>query len=615
MTVHLRWLAAFCLVAHATAHAGTTAFSDVSDAAGIAVAQGGHMPGQAWGDVDGDGWLDLYVTGGTGPNVLYRNDGDGTFSISPFSDQVAMPSSISGGAVFADYDNDGRPDLYVLVESESAGSGPNRLFHNDGASGFTDVTDVAGVGDMGVGTTGSWGDFDEDGDLDLYVANWGCNGCENTSRDGLYRNEGDGTFADISDALGPEAYGFGFVASWLDYDNDGDLDIYLVNDKNFAGSGVYPFRNVLWRNDGPGCGDWCFTDVSVAAGADVAVDGMGLAIADYDDDGDLDMYFSNAGPQVFLRNLTSQGTPGFVDASAALGVGFFATGWGTLFLDYDNDGWRDLYLATSDPLASRANRLFQNDGLAPDPAFTDVTATSGADHAAYTMGVASADYDGDGWMDLVIGNLGGDASEGYVLYRNMMHTTSTNEWLSVRLHGGGPVNRDGVGARVFVTTDDGRTQMSEVKCGSSLGSGNDLAQHFGLGTAAIEEVEVVWPDGLVRSYPGVSANQVVDLSYATVGTPETNGPRAVVTTVMPNPLARSTSIRFDLARAGTAELEIFDAAGRLVRTLIDGPLPAGAHAVIWDSERADGTPAPSGVYLYRLRVGATIETGRFVLAR
>ncbi|NIU17476.1 MAG: hypothetical protein GWN61_26440, partial [candidate division Zixibacteria bacterium] len=302
-------------------------FQDVSGAAGISATHTTELMiiGQAWGDVNQDGWPDLFVTDDEGPNTLYLNDGDSTFSVSPNNAQVAMPGMVGSGAVFGDYNNDDWPDLYVL------NVGPNMLFMNNGGNGFVDVTSPAGVGDGNRGQTGAWGDYDKDGFLDLYVVNYNCTACPNGNRDTLYHNNGDGTFSDVTGALIDQVIRKpGFTGSFLDYDNDGDLDIYVVND--------FRTGNVLWRNDGPGCNYWCFTDVSLSSGADTRVDGMGLAIGDYDIDGDLDLYFSHNGPAVLLQNQTSQGSPTFVDGSAAAGVNFAAIGWGTVFFDFDNDG-------------------------------------------------------------------------------------------------------------------------------------------------------------------------------------------------------------------------------------------------------------------------------------
>ena len=505
-------------------------FVDVTEAAGINATHRGSWEefvdgeeftdgylavGQAWGDYDNDGWLDLYVTGNLDDNVLYHNNQDGSFRVAEISPSVSLPEATSGGAVWADYDNDGWRDLYVLNH------GANALFHNDGGIGFTDVTEIAGVGDTGKGTTAAWGDYDNDGYLDLYVTNWSCfPGCDplnfNLHRDRLYRNSGDGTFNDRTDALVYEkTLGSGFAASFMDFDNDGDLDIYVVNDQKRN-----PIGNVLWRNDGAGCKGWCWTDVSAETGTDHTLYGMGLAVGDYDNDSDLDFFFSNMGNSMAL--LQNQGDSTFVDQAEAAGVdlrsGTNIAGWGTCFLDYDNDGWLDLYLATTkfvqlDPLYVNKgltfiypNVLFQNNG---NGSFTDVGSTSWREVARPSMGVACADYDNDGWLDFVVGNW----NRGYRLYHNEGLTGAGNHWLTVRLVGAGPVNRDAVGARVYVATNDGRTQMQEVKSGSSLGAGNDTALHFGLGAATAEELTVVWPNGLTRSLSNVPADQIWRVGY------------------------------------------------------------------------------------------------------
>ena len=168
---------------------------------------------------------------------------------------------------------------------------------------------------------------------------------------------------------------------------------------------------------------WCFTDVSVSAGADTPVYGMGVAVGDYDADGDLDLYFSSIGPQVLLQNQTSQGSPTFIDVAEAAGVQSDTIGWGPIFFDYDNDGWLDLYLATFTTLPDPGNRLFHNKG---DGTFTDVSAGSGANDESASMGLAYADYDNDGWVDFIIGNYGDD----YVLYRNVAQGEQAGDWLT-----------------------------------------------------------------------------------------------------------------------------------------------------------------------------------------
>ena len=480
-----------------------TPFLHVTEAAGIDAkhTQGYQVTGQAWADYDRDGWLDLYVTDSVGPNTLYRNNGDGAFSVSLLNDLVALPEHYSGGASWADYDNDGWPDLLVL------GREADVLFHNEGGQGFTDVTAAAGVSDPYASKTASWADYDNDGWLDLYVANWSCvPRCARTpgstgQPDQLYHNNGDGTFSNASALLGGKNSGGGFVARWLDYDDDGDLDIYLINDEF-----ILPPGNKLFRNDGPGCDGWCFSEVSEEAGADTRVMGMGVAADDWDRDGDLDIFFTNAGKMVLLQN-QSDGT--FVNVAAEAGVELNrnSVGWGAVSLDYDNDSARDLYVALM--MADRPgayNPLFHNDGTG---VFSDTGPASGAADPGPSVGVASADYDNDGWVDLVVGNY----DRGYHLYRNTALAGEANRWLALKLSGGGPVNRDAVGARVYVTTSDGRVQMQDVHNGSSVGGGSTLTLHYGLGEAEIKSVEIRWPDGTSQTIADLVPNTAYEIGY------------------------------------------------------------------------------------------------------
>ncbi|MCO6451490.1 MAG: VCBS repeat-containing protein [Caldilineales bacterium] len=478
-----------------------TPFRNVTASAGIRAVQldGYQITGQAWGDYDNDGWLDLYLTDGGGPNSLYRNQGDGTFVLSPINDDVALPDHDSSGAVFADYDNDGRVDLYVV------GRGPDVLFRNTG-NGFEDVTKAAGIDQPGGGKTASWGDYDADGWLDLYIANWSCiptcGRPHEGDRDGFYHNNGDGTFTDVTHLLGSHTRGAGFVATFTDFDDDGDPDIYLVNDEFIA-----PTGNKLWRNDGPGCDGWCFTQIAGEVGADTMVMGMGLATDDFNQDGLLDFYFSNAGEMALLQNQSGRT---FSDVAEAAGVALesSAIGWGTVTLDYDNDGDRDIYLALMkrDETVSPFNPLFQNSG---DGTFTELGVASGAADPGPSIGVAAADYDRDGRVDLLVGNY----RRTYELYRNQGTVGADNNWLTLKLVGGGPVNRDAIGARVMVLGDDGRSQVQEVRSGSSVGSGNPTELYFGLGGAASAQALVRWPDGRIQVFTNLKPNQAYVLTY------------------------------------------------------------------------------------------------------
>lgn len=472
-------------------------FSDVTVSAGVVQDHTFifNTTGQAWGDVDRDGCPDLYLTDYAGPNTLFRNRCDGTFEPHPLGGPLALSAERSSGAVFADYDNDGWLDLWVGGFGHS-----NHLFRNLAGAGWSDVTATAGVGHAGPASSGAWGDIDADGHLDLFVANYGVD-FRPEARDILYRNRGDGTFEDVSHWIEEmRARGPAFANRFVDFDDDGDADLYVVNDKHFG--------NPLWRNDGPGCGGWCFVDVSETSGADRPVCGMGIAVGDYDRDGDLDFHFSGANELVLMENRTTPGAELFVEVGQQTGVDQDVIGWGAVFLDADNDGWLDIYQAISDTNPAISNRLFRNLGTSQGGimAFEDVSDETGYGRSS---GVASADYDRDGRMDVVVGNFG----EGYALYRNIRDDASSRSWLLLTLEGHGRVNRDAIGTRVELVTTNGDRLVRDLASGASLGAGNELVLHFGLGSSAVDHLEIRWPDGQRQTLGAVPTGTTTHLVH------------------------------------------------------------------------------------------------------
>jgi hypothetical protein len=305
---------------------GVGGFSDVG--AGVGVAGSGAWYGVAWGDYDGDNDVDAYTLNFSGPNSLFRNNGNGTFSEVAGAAGVADSSS-SRGAVWVDYNGDGRADLSV------ARDGANRLYRNNGDGTFSDLAPAAGVDHIGNGRTTSWADYDNDGDVDLYLTNVGA--------DVLYRNNGDGTFTDVTVSAGIWDNLSGFSAAWADYDNDDDFDLYVANSDGSGGQ--------LYQNDGDGT----FTNVTVSA----KVDGLlsfSASWNDYDHDGDVDLYVG----RTMLRN-NGDGTFSNVTGATGLGEGGFVAGtpWG----DYDGDNDEDLFLPSDS--SSSVNRLMASD---PPPA-------------------------------------------------------------------------------------------------------------------------------------------------------------------------------------------------------------------------------------------------------
>ena len=490
-------------------------------------------------DYNGDGLQDIYVTSTPdfagltpdteGENALFHNNGDGTFTDVAESAGVADAEAKGNGGCAADYDNDGDQDLFVT------NWGVSKLFRNDGNGAFTNAAESAGLSDpdatyrsMGC----AWGDYDRDGALDFIVVRH----IDESNPDAftkrlyyfdvrplaLFHNDGDGTFTEVTHLLGATAspsrtqgaygnlWGAGFQPAWLDFDNDEDLDLYIIND-----FGEYIHPNVLWRNDGSDeDGKWLFTDVSEPSGAGTAMFGMGLAVADYNSDGYLDMFVTNIGDNVLLT--TSDGST-FRDVAADAGVAFGEfrrqqrVSWGTVFFDYDNDGYEDLYVASgyldTDDINRRQqpNLLFRNNRSG---AFDNVSAISGAADWGTGRGVAYADFNEDGCLDLYVVNLGRSASEGEPARLFQNRCDWGNSWLIVKTVGSDS-NRDGIGARITLVAD-GRTQIREITAGASNSSQNMLPAHFGLGRAGVvDELRVQWPSGTLQTLRDVAPNRVL----------------------------------------------------------------------------------------------------------
>jgi hypothetical protein len=492
-------------------------FEDVTEQAGVVTTVpepvcGQFANGAAWGDVDGDGWPDLVVTRLGDPVQLFVNRGDGTFA----DESAARGIDVAGanGAAFADFDDDGDADV-VLV-----GDGPDVLLENDGSGHFTDVTAAAGVaGDPAHrGMSAAWGDYDSDGLLDLYVTNYmDCSGPWTTEEevvanveyhpDVLYHNEGDGTFTDATSVLPRPDASSGFTAAWLDADSDGLLDLYLAND--FVG--LSPDHNRLWRGTGPGGSGWTFADVSLESGTGLYMNTMGVGVGDVDRDGDLDLALSNIGGNKLLRG---NGDATFVeDVDSGIerpmqGVDWFTVTWGTAVADFDLDGWDDVFMAAGNLLQSpevvigdQPNMLFLNDGTGQR--FLDVSAATGTDAIGESKGVATADYDGDGALDLFVVDQEGQPH----LYRNVTPREGRH-WLELDL-AGTRSNADACGARVRVVAGDA-TITRVVLCGSGgSGSANDHRLHLGLGAVTtIDSVEVQWPSGATQVIDGVAVDEV-----------------------------------------------------------------------------------------------------------
>ena len=484
-------------------------------------------------DYDRDGYPDMYfpnaptvamaLKGEKAPSALFHNNGNGTFTDVTTKAGVQYPCFAMGGAV-ADYNNDGWPDMYVTC------LGKNVLYRNNGNGTFTNVAAQAGV-EAGHWSTGAaFADYDGDGFADLMVSSYvdfdlnslpqfgssltckfrgldvqcGPRGLKG-SGDFLFHNNGDGTFTDVSKATGvedkPGYFGLGVV--WSDLSNSGRPDLYVADDST---------PNYLYRNDGKGH----FTDISYESGTAVSGDGseqgsMGVAVADYNHTGRFSLYVTNFAdePNTLYRN---DGSGNFTDVSYDSGAAAATlpyVKWGDAFVDLDNDGWADLLSVNGhvypqvDEIPSGARYREAGDLLLNQTNGTFCDATAQAGPAIGTprvgRGLAVADLDNDGAMDVVIGDLDGAP----VVLHN--EGAPQRHWISFEL-AGTKSNRLGIGARVTVTAG-GMTQTDEVRSGGSYLSQNDLRLHFGLGSAnKVDRVEVRWPSGSTEALTNLKSD-------------------------------------------------------------------------------------------------------------
>jgi Tfp pilus assembly protein PilF len=459
--------------------------------------------GSAWGDYDNDGDLDIVAVGTYQPHVLYRNNGDGTFT--NVAEQAGIADPRGGwGSLFADYDNDGYLDLYITRGGWS-GAAENTLYHNNGDGTFTNVTQIAGVADPQSSFCAAWADYDNDGYLDLYIADGVIgDGAANV----LYHNNGDGTFTNTADIAGVANTGNSLGTAWGDYDKDGYIDLHVVN---------FGQSNVLYRNNGDGT----FTDVTAATGMNLSVtDAFVTFFLDVDNDADLDIFISNSGSfqafiacqitgnathdsdrQVLYRN-NGDGT--FTDVTRESGLYHAFGAMGANFGDINSDGYVDIYLATGAPQMGRLERdaLFQNNG---DGTFTDVTVDLGLGNVGKGHGVTFGDADADGDVDIYVpvgGAFIGDQWHN-LFYQN---TGVTYNWITLKLVGV-KSNRDGIGAKVTLCAGDS-VIYREASGGCGFGSTNSLSLEIGLGAhVRVDTLEVAWPSGQVDTHRNLSVNQ------------------------------------------------------------------------------------------------------------
>jgi hypothetical protein len=464
--------------------------------------------GIAWGDFNNDGFIDLFVSPFNRPSLLFSNNGNGTFT-RVLTGPIVADSGSTFGACWADYDNDGRLDLFVGVNS----SGNDWLYHNNADGSFTKVSSGPIVSSGGNANNTAWGDYDNDGFVDLFVAN-------SDQNDFLFHNNGDGTFLRVltnAIALKP---GNSQGGSWGDYDNDGLLDLFVsrVNEPN-----------LLYHNQGDGA----FVAVTNGAIVHDVSPGQGTSWGDYDNDGYLDLFVANpsGGAKNFLYRNNGDGTfLRITNGAIANDAGTSSSGaWG----DYDNDGLLDLFVANR----SGFDFLYRNNG---DGTFTRVTNSLLARDPATSFSATWADYDNDGFLDLFVTRF---QNYNNALYHNR---GNSNAWLAFKCEGR-VSNRAAIGTKVRLkAVIAGREvwQLREISGGGGLGAQPDLRPHFGLGDAASAElVRVEWPSGIVQEFTNVAARQFLTLVEPDVRilpqsrqVPAGSTATFILTTTLPPPL-------------------------------------------------------------------------------
>ncbi|HMI50835.1 MAG TPA: CRTAC1 family protein [Candidatus Saccharimonadales bacterium] len=525
-------------------------FRDVAPSAGILFRHDNAASGEkylietmgagcGWIDYDQNGLMDLYLVNGAATSVykpprplrsaLYRNNGDGTFTDVTVLAGVEAEGLYGMGVAVGDFDNDGFPDLFVL------GYGRCLLYRNNGNGTFTDVTAQAGVANHGKwASSAAWFDYDNDGKLDLVIANYVDWSPEHNFYCGdqgpgmrsychpdvykpqaptLFHNNGDGTFTDVSStsSLGLKS-GNGLGVVTFDYDNDGWQDIFIANDH---------MPNFLFHNNRDGT----FREVAYAAGVAVGLDGqfeagMGTDAADTTGTGQLDLVVTHLDQQLarLYRNLGDKTFDDVTFRSRLSYATFHMSGFGTRFMDYDNDGARDLFMANghvldnigryrSDVRYAEPKLMFRNTGQG---IFENVSDRLGRDFQApfVSRGAAVGDFDNDGDLDILVSNCGQVPQ----LLRN--DGGNSSHWLQIFLLGTRS-NRDGVGARVRVSAGD-LVQYDQRKGGMSYQSAQDPRLHFGLGRRdKVDAVEIVWPSGEVTKLTNIKSDQTISVREGT----------------------------------------------------------------------------------------------------
>ena len=566
-------------------------FTNISSQAGISAIyrDSVYIPGGgvAFGDYNNDGWPDMVVASYNKFKV-YKNNGDGTFTNVTAASGINFTGLSLKAVIFGDYNNDGWRDLYL-----TSWYSRNKLYKNNGDGTFTDVTDAAGVNVPFTyqSTCAAWGDYNKDGLLDLYVGNYGNIEGQGDQPNILFKNNGNGTFSDVTsqagvaDSIGKKPLGI----TIFDYDLDGWQDIYINMDKEQ--------RSTLFHNNGNGT----FTDVSVASGTDCHLDAMGTSIADYNHDGLLDIYVSNGPPGNILFKNNGDGT--FDDVTLQTGTSVNKECWGNNFIDYNNDGWPDIF-ATAAHGIDRCDVLLRNNNGVD---FTNLGFNIGVKDSAFSFGTAKADINNDGYPDFCVTVTDSNVH----FYKN---SGGTNNW--VKFHCRGVIsNRDAIGT-IVTAYYGGQMNRQVILGGNSYLSEDDAVLIFGLGTAtSVDSVTFWWTNGMVEKayylnantlYHAVEGSGIIGIKPISSEIPES----FTLSQNYPNPFNPSTTIKFSVPQSGVVSIKLYDINGKETGILLNEFVKPGTYSFNFNS-----SGLASGVYFYRLTAGNYSEVKKMILLK
>ena len=575
----------FCLFAFLPLWISAQQFSQIT--VGAIATSNKSSGGCSWADYNNDGFPDLFISNTNTSNQLFKNNGDGSFEEITIG-AIVNDGGISNSAVWGDYDNDGNLDLFVS-NNPPANLAPelNFLYKNNGSPNydFSKITSPPSQSDANYTWSSSWVDYDNDGDLDLHMPD-----NKHLRKDFFYENDGNGTFTSITPSfITPNVESTG-VVSWVDYDNDGDQDLFMIKSgRTHPNNGE---NNRFYHNSLMESGQLEFKRVTTTGLVNHFDLDFQASWGDYDNDGDLDAYlgnfdnrnylYRNEGDSLFTK--ITMGAP-VTDNTATLG-----SSWG----DYDNDGDLDLYVLNT---SGQRSRYYRNDGNGNFTVLSNILIGTPVLNLSAAQGCAHADYNNDGYLDLFVANSFSAGNARNFFYFN---NGGSNRYIQITCKGT-VSNSAAIGTKVRVKAninDEAVWQLRQIT-GSPTGnhSQNDLRVHFGLGDAeSIDSLIIEWPLGLKEVFTNIPSNQFLEYIEGQTTSTVENKIENNILQVFPNPIRTETTIRYTLSSNQSIQLEVLDTSQKVIANIFKGKQQKGIHQIKLNTENW-----PSGIYFLVLK--------------